>query len=501
MISPEPRKIRFPLYAKILLWFLLNLVFLGIASYVILRVQFNLGLNSLLSGQMGDRIQAVSDVMSYNLNLAPKTNWNEIVRNYSSAYQVQFVLFRYDGVQVAGDPVTLPPEVQSKLKERFWPFTPTSRPSSEVRSGRVEPANARGTNRASLQPGPAYVRTPSKFVMHTANPSRYWVFVRIPVLDRGAPKSVPVSLLVVSDSLHGGGLFFDFLPWVGVGLGFVMVSLLFWIPLVRGITRSLSQLSQATEHIAEGRFEARVATHRRDELGHLGQAVNRMAGRLAGFVTGQKRFLGDIAHELCSPIARIQVALGILEQRADAKQKTYVEDVREEVQQMSSLVNELLSFSQAGLQHKEVKLEPVTLAELARRVVAREAAEAMPVEIQIEETLCAQAEPELLSRALANLVRNAIRYAGQAGSITIAADARDGRVTLTVTDSGPGVPEATVGQIFDPFFRLEASRSRDTGGAGLGLAIVKTCVEACQGTVTARNRLPSGLQVEIVLQQ
>ena len=74
-----------------------------------------------------------------------------------------------------------------------------------------------------------------------------------------------------------------------------------------------------------------------------------------------------------------------------------------------------------------------------------------------------------------------------------------GGVLITVTDQGPGVPEQSLQQIFDPFFRGEPSRSRDTGGIGLGLAIVKTCVEACQGTVTARNRQPSGLQVELAL--
>ena len=72
-------------------------------------------------------------------------------------------------------------------------------------------------------------------------------------------------------------------------------------------------------------------------------------------------------------------------------------------------------------------------------------------------------------------------------------------MVLAITDSGPGVPEDTLEQIFDPFFRVEPSRCRETGGVGLGLAIVKTCVEACQGTVTARNRKPSGLEVEIVL--
>ncbi len=110
------------------------------------------------------------------------------------------------------------------------------------------------------------------------------------------------------------------------------------------------------------------------------------------------------------------------------------------------------------------------------------------------------AEPELLFRALANLLRNALHYAGQAGPIVLAAEARDGRVFVSLTDQGPGVPEPALQQIFDPFFRLEASRSRDTGGIGLGLAIVKSCVQACQGTVTARNHPPSGLQVEMSFQ-
>jgi two-component system, OmpR family, sensor histidine kinase CpxA len=294
-------------------------------------------------------------------------------------------------------------------------------------------------------------------------------------------------------------LFFEATPWLVAGFGGLLFSLLFWFPLVRGITRSITQMTHATEQIAEGRFDTQVQARRRDELGRLGQAINRMAVRLSGFVTGQKRFLGDIAHELCAPIARLQVALGILEQRADDKQKAYVEDVREEVQQVSSLVNELLSFSKAGLQQKSIKLEPVNLAAIVRRVIEREAPGSQNIQVLVDDSLGVLAEPDLLTRALANLVRNALGYAGAAGPIVIAAAATGDQVTLTVADSGPGVPPETLAQIFDPFFRVEPSRSRDTVGAGLGLAIVKTCVEACQGTVIARNRQPSGLQVDLVL--
>jgi two-component system sensor histidine kinase CpxA len=302
----------------------------------------------------------------------------------------------------------------------------------------------------------------------------------------------------MSSSLHGGGLFPDLTPWLVVGFAAVLFSVLFWLPLVRGITRSISQMTRATEQIAEGRFDARVSTGRRDELGRLGQAINRMAERLSGFVTGQKRFLGDIAHELCSPIARIQVALGILEQKADEKQKTYVADVREDVQHVSALVNELLAFSKAALQKSEIQLAPVKLAELVREVIDREAA-GHPIEMRMADSLEVLAEPQLLARALANLLRNALRYAGNAGPISISAAPQDDGIILVVADSGPGVPSETLEQIFDPFYRVEPSRSRETGGIGLGLAIVKTCVEACQATVTAQNRQPSGLEVTIKL--
>ena len=278
----------------------------------------------------------------------------------------------------------------------------------------------------------------------------------------------------------------------------LLLSVLFWFPFVRGITRSISQLTQATEQIAEGRFDVRVSPRRQDELGSLALSVNRMAERLAGFVTGQKRFLGDIAHELCAPLARLQMVIGILEQRADPASRSVVADAGDEVKEMSGLVNELLSFSKAGMKPQDVRCESVALAALAARVVERENG-AGRVKVAVEEGLSAMAEPELLSRALANLVRNALRYAGDSGPITLSAERQGGEICLRVADSGPGVPEASLARIFDPFYRVEASRSRETGGVGLGLAIVKTCIEACRGRVIARNRKPSGLEVDLIL--
>jgi two-component system sensor histidine kinase CpxA len=335
-------------------------------------------------------------------------------------------------------------------------------------------------------------------MLRTSEPALYWVGVPLPLpdLQRLQPR---LTLLAVSDSLRGGGLFFDYTPWLLTAGAVMILSVVFWLPLVRGITRSLAQMTRATGEIAEGHFDARVADGRSDELGSLATAVNRMAERLAGFVSGQKRFLGDTAHELCAPIARMQMALGILEQRADEKQKPYVNDVREELQHISGLVNELLSFSKASLRPQPAALQPVNVAEIARRVAERESKNGGAIEVNVDVQFLVRAEPELLTRALANLARNALRYAGSTGPVRISAQCDGQSVFISVSDNGPGVPEESLQKIFDPFYRLEESRSRDTGGVGLGLAIVKTCVEACGGTVTAHNRAPHGLEVRVTL--
>jgi two-component system, OmpR family, sensor histidine kinase CpxA len=480
-------KLRFPLLAKILIWFFLNLVVLAVAFYVLFNAQLRLGLDSLLAGRAGGRVQAVSEVIVGELKGKPISDWNGVLNHFEHAYKVQFYIFRNDGQQAAGEAVTLPKDVAEKVTEPH--------PGGGMGRGMGRGMGFGMGRRMEL--AASAPQTP--FVLHSGKPAHYWVGVRLPLTDESQSRPCPLVLLFASRSLRAGGLFFDVTPWLIVGFSALLFSVLFWIPLARSLTRSLSQMTHATEQIAEGRFDVRVDEARGDELGRLGLAINRMATRLSGFVTGQKRFLGDTAHELCSPIARMQVALGILEGRADEKQKAYVADVREDLEHISTLVDELLSFSKAGLQPRATKLEPVSVAAIARRVIAREAPVADQVELRIGENLAVLAAPDLLSRALANLIRNALRYAGNAGPITLAAESRDGHVVITVTDRGPGVPEPSLQQMFDPFFRVESSRSRDTGGMGLGLAIVKTCVEACQGAVTARNCQPSGLQVELRL--
>jgi len=482
-------KPRFPLYLKIVLWFFANLVLLAIVGLVVLEGKF--GTDLLLSGPVTHRIATVSEAITSELRARPGSEWNAVLENRSSHYDAKFVLFEDGGKQLGGEPTVLPEEVKQRLKGPEWrgPGGP-----GRNRSRFEELPRPAGITNALVFHFP--LQRP-RFVIRTASPTRYWI--GMPAFLGEQPDRLPSfgTLLIVSRNLYGGGLFFDAKPLLAAGGAAVLFSVLFWFPLVRGITYSLGQMTRATGRIAEGGFDVRVRIPRGNAIGQLGEAVNRMAERLEGFVTGQKRFLGDTAHELCTPLARIQMAVGILEQRTDAGSQAYVQDVREEVQHMSDLVAELLSFSKASLARAELKLRPVNIQTIAQQAVQRETQPGAVVQVEIKSGLEVMADPDLLQRAIANLLRNAIRYAGSCGPITLSATAEPEDIVIKVADCGPGVSEQFLPRLFDPFFRVDDARTREAGGVGLGLTIVRTCIEACGGTVSCGNRKPCGLEVVI----
>jgi two-component system sensor histidine kinase CpxA len=470
-------KPRLPLFTKVLFLAFLNLCLLSLVFALFVRVQFRLDAGSFLLAPAQNRIMAVAHTLAFELDETPPAAWDRVLARYAQTNGVGFYLLDEEGERVAGPELQVPPEVADRIPRRQRP-------------------------RGGPPPGQARERRPPApplFLTATSSPTRYWAGVRIPVRRDRMENPKPGTLILVSSSLVASQLFFDPKPWLAVVLAVILVSVVCWVPFIRGMTRSISQMKRAAGQIAEGRFEVHVTDRRRDEIGQLGDAINRMASRLSGFVNGQKRFLGGIAHELCNPIATIQFALGGLERRVGEDQRDGVAEIQEEVQHMSALVNELLSFSRAGMEGMDVKLVKVNLAATVARVLEREASGDLRIETSVDAGLNALADPEYLFRAISNVVRNAIRYAGHAGPIHVSARAEEGRVYITVADQGPGVPEHAREEIFAPFYRLDPSRNHQTGGVGLGLAIVKACIESCRGTVRCRNRQPSGLEVEIEL--
>lgn len=512
-----------PLSRKILSLALLNLFLIVIVVATFAVWQFGLSFESLLLGPGRDRIMAITNAVARDLDATPQDGpndgWTGLLAEYSRRYSVAFSLVDPQGHFIAGAKTEFPEGLIERIRTGLRPGRdgpdrrkdkgkgkedykqgrapeadpaegdPEGRPPREEESQRGEPPNGRPPDRPAL-------------LTVTRNPLTYWVGVGIPINAPDGPRDLPAILLLRAASIFNANLFFDWSSVLWLMSALAGVALLCWWPFVRGVTGSIREMDHATKQIAQGRFDSHVILERRDELGHLGEQINRMAGRLEGFVKHQKRFLGDIAHELSAPIARIQFALGILEQRVDSPQQTHVAVLRDEIQEMSALVNELLVFSKAGMQPGQAPLRSVELAPVVARAVSHQVPGAGTIQADIPAGLFVMAHEPYLLRAVSNLLRNALRYAGEAGPIMVSAGTEgnaENQVTLTVADCGPGLPEESFDEVFAPFYRPEASRSRDTGGAGLGLAIVKSCVEACRGTVVCRNRNPSGLEVAITL--
>lgn len=507
--------LRLPLYGRVLVWFGLNLVLLVALLWILAGAR--LPLETLLASVAGERVQRIADVLVGELSTRPMSEWNQALERAASVYGVEFALFDEREVRLAGNSMVLPEPVRDRLMtgrggRRGFPMPGRDErpPWPEGRPDGMQgaPGAGRGPGGAGGPgsmggpggpKGPPADMLPPRSILRAGVPPAYWAVLHTPVMSVDGGPPVLGRLVVRADRLVAGGVFLDLRPWWMAGAAVVLLSALWWAPFVGSITRAIRQMTTATEQVAQGRFDVLVRADRGDELGRMGEAINGMAQRLEGMVAGQKRFLGDIAHELCSPLARMEMALGVLEQRADARSRDYVEDVREEVRQMSELVNELLSFSKAGLRSRELPLSAVDVRGLLENVRDRESGGQDRVVVDADPGLVALAEPDLLARAVGNLLRNALRYAGDSGQIRMQARVDGGQVILRVQDDGPGVPPEALSRLTEPFYRPDAARTREQGGVGLGLAIVRTCVEACRGSLALRNREPHGFEGEIRL--
>ena len=491
-------RLRLPLSGKVLFWFFVNLALVAALAYGFARMQFRVGMEWLLAGPSTQRIEAMSGLINADLRERPVSRWNEVLDRYSAANGVTFAIFRNDARQVAGPALNPPAAVVEKLRDRRGPPSrnpPSRNPQREDTAGEKRPPPGQGAQGSGPGQGP-----PARFMyfLRAGEPARYWVGVHVNVVPDDPVDPRPVTVLIVSDTITGGGLFLDPRPWLWLIASALAISALVWLPIVGGITRAIRRVNTAARTIAEGRFDVRVSEQRRDELGELGASVNTMAAQLGEYVGHQRRLTADVAHELCSPIARMQRALGIVEQRAVPEQAGYIEKLDRELQHMARLVEEVLSFSKAATLPERVEPEEFALGELVADVVSREAADAR-IEVHVPGGLRLHTIREALDRALSNILRNAVRYAGHAGPIELRSEEAGDAFEITVRDHGPGVPADALEKIFDPFYRPEAARQRTTGGAGLGLAIVKRSIEACGGRVVATNCTPDGLQVKITI--
>ena len=279
--------------------------------------------------------------------------------------------------------------------------------------------------------------------------------------------------------------------------------------LARYVTRPLAVLRSTTHTLARGDLSVRVGStmgRRTDEFAELGRDFDRMAERLETLVTAERRLLRDISHELHSPLARLNVALGVARQHAGDDQAV-LDRIEREADRLNTLIGQLLMLARLESGTLTPERVVVDLEAIVRDVAEDAAFEAQGRGrlVQIVET-CPElvlGDAELLRSAVENVVRNALRHAPEATSVEIGLrrEGRRGspRVRIAVRDHGSGVPEAALPHIFQPFYRVGDARPRNSGGIGLGLTIVDRTIRLHGGTVRAANAADGGLVVELTL--
>lgn len=315
-------------------------------------------------------------------------------------------------------------------------------------------------------------------VMHPQRPRRE--------RDRGdhrGPLDIPWEFLIVS---FVGGLCFSFI--------------LAWY-----LTSPVRRIRAGFERLAGGDFSVRLAPavgRRRDEIADLARDFDIMAKRLEELVDARDRLLADVSHELRSPLARLQLAIALARQDP-TKVETSLERISREAERLDEMVGEILTLSKLESGAPD-SADYFDFAEVVRLVTDDARFEAAPLGVHVDQTIVSEGREDewiglgsgrLISHAVENIVRNALRFSKKGQTVNIVLDHdEDGRFRVTITDEGPGVSEALLSSLFKPFVH-----GSDGQGFGLGLAIAERAIAAHGGTISAHNRATGGLCVIVCL--
>jgi len=293
--------------------------------------------------------------------------------------------------------------------------------------------------------------------------------------------------------------------WVHVGIA-MLISAGISLLLAAYITAPLSRIRASARRVARGDLSAHVGDlpfGRSAEILALASEFDQMTARLRDLVEGQRRLIRDVSHEMRSPLSRLRVALELGRAQVGGDAAVQLDRIEREAERLEEMIAQAIQLSRMETAPPS-KVENVALDLLIADVAGDAAfeAQARPCALHIAQTapIAVRAEPDLLTSAIENVVRNAVKYTAPESTVSIRLDQIEAQARLRVRDCGPGVAETDCARIFEPYFRTDAARQRSSGGSGLGLAIAKRAVDRQGGRIHATNAIGGGLEFEILLQ-
>ena len=284
-------------------------------------------------------------------------------------------------------------------------------------------------------------------------------------------------------------------------LRYVIVAVALLVPIAlwsRSHWQGLQALSRVADEFGSGKLTARAQMKPSDAVYPLAERINHMADRIEDLLEAQKSLLHSVSHELRTPIARLEFGLELLDARAkDPDLSKRIGAMEADLHELNALVSELLDMSKLD-SARNLQAAPAELAPLLRECTQMLPPSPHALDCALDEELGElELDRRLLARAVCNLLRNAQKYAS--GRILLSASRGDSAVEIVVDDDGPGIPESEREKVFDPFYRLDRSRDRATGGFGLGLSITRKAVALHGGTVRTEGSPLGGARFVITL--
>ena len=334
----------------------------------------------------------------------------------------------------------------------------------------------------------------------TTDKSSYLALIHL--REHGGPPRGFLDGFVGGRPSAGGPFWGSLSRWLVIAL--VMGALCYG--LARYLTAPALQLSHAARRFAQGDLAARVGPQlhgRRDELADLGRDFDLMAQSIQSQRANERRLLGDISHELRSPLARLQVALDLAESGADAQTRGYLARMEEEVEELGTLIGQLLTIARLeNAAQTPLTRETIDLSAMVAAICADADFEASgsgrTVALTRNQPATASGNAELLRSAIENVVRNALVHAPNS-DVEVSLQTTPDEAIIRVIDGGAGVPDEALEKLFQPFYRVATARDRQSGGTGLGLSITQRALTSHGGSVRANNMEGGGLEVEMRL--
>jgi len=444
------------IFLKIFLWFWLTMVLIALAFAVVLNLESeaNPSRQSLTGGAVAMYAASAAQVFESGGARAA----DDFLHHLNDSSRIRAVLIGDRSEHLAGDLANPDPELLAQA-------TSTGQTQIEMRGG-IASAVA---------------------VVQGASGKRYLLAAELP---RRAP------------GIFRGSVQQQLLRWSLA----VLISGLVCYTLTRYLTRPILRLRSAASDIAAGDFAARAApalANRRDEMGELVRDFNQMAERIQRLMDAQQQLLRDISHELRSPLARLNVALGLARKWAGEQATSALDRIEQESERLNEMIGRLLTLARVKSlvdppQHSTVSLRAL-LDQIAQDATFEASAKQCQVQVNGAEDCDVSGSHELLYSAIENVVRNAVRYTPPKTDVQIELRCNRSSSRVIVRDQGPGVPEAELSKIFLPFYRLSDSREHRSGSSGIGLAITHEVARLHGGSATASNGQPHGLIVEIEL--